>query len=94
MEKWTPTWITLQMRKYASINDMEGIRLLMMHENYRPEYGIEAVGISFSRRHLDVAYEILSFKNTFEIYKAKSSPFAVLDKVEDALNEYKQRRMD
>lgn len=94
MEEWSAAWITISMRKYASKNDMGSVRLVMRHENYKPEYGIEAVGISFSRKHLDIAYEILSYENTFEIWKSKMSPFAVLDKVEELVNEYKQRRVD
>ena len=82
------------MRKCASKNDMDGVKLLMRHDNYKPEYGLEAVGISFSRQHLDIAYEILSYKNTLEIFKRKSSPFLILDKVEEAINEYTQRRQD
>lgn len=73
---------------------MEGVRTVMRHEKYNPKYGLEGVGIAFSRQHNDIAYEILSHKNTFEIYKAGSSPFAVLDRVEALVNEYKQRRLD
>jgi hypothetical protein len=88
MEQWGPDWIIMTIRGHAARNDMGGVISMLHNELYKPEYGFEAIGIATSRQHEAIMMEILSFKNTFAIYKERRSPFMVCTRLEALLKEY------
>lgn len=88
MRTWSPDWIVDSMRRYSAANDIRNVVRIMSDSRYKTEMGLEAVGISMTRGHVQLAYEILTFKDTFNKYKEHASPFMVMDKLEQRLIEY------
>ena len=88
MEPWTRDWIVLTMRCHVVDNDMDGILHMLADDRYRPELGLEAIGVGMSTNRNDIVYELLRFKNTFTIYKKRRSPFMVTNELEKLMMEY------
>lgn len=88
MDRHGKDWVIITMIGHAARNDMDGVLSMLGSEYYSPEFGLEAVGIAMSRRHNSIVYELLSFKNTLDIYKERSSPFMVCTVLEEKLKEY------
>ena len=72
-------------------NDMAAIKELIRRDDYTFERGLMAISVAFNKGNNEIAYEMLSLPGAWEHYIAsRFSPFLVLDKLEEKVNEHKR----
>lgn len=72
--------------KAISSNDIEKIKNMMNDDQYTMNIGLEAIGIAFTRKHNEIAYEILSQDGALD--KFFDHPFMIDNGLRESVKNY------